>query len=591
MADESGPERSFELGRTLHRGRWYFVAAAVDAAAGRVRLVQAPVRPTAAEGGAVSAQHETNPFSLGDGGELLLGACRSELVNERQRFTVGSFNGKIAAPRLFSHALEPAQLDALAAGARADRTAPAGVLAAWDLAARAGTVDVVDAGPNALHGQTWNSPLRAVTDHTWDGSVLDVRTAPSGYDAIHFHDDDLDDCRWQVSAELEIPADAPSGVYACRLAADGEEDYVPLFVRPPAGTPTARVAFLASTFTYMAYANFETSTAPVEEFTGSREVDPIDPWVSDHREVGWSMYDRHTDGSGIHYATQLRPMVTIRHDHRWWMSNCGWAFSGDMFLIDWLEAKGFAYDVVTDHDLHAEGLAALAGYDAVLTGMHPEYHSGEMLDAVERYTHAGGRLMYLGGNGFYWVTTMLPDRPHMLELRRGHAGTRTWEDAPGEDHHSSTGERGGLWRHRGRAPQGIVGVGFAAEGGGGSADYVRLPDSHDARAAFIFDGVGADEVIGSFGNNGGGAAGDEIDRADVGLGTPPDALLLATSSLGTTTTTCSRSKRSSTRSRGSAEPSTRTCEPTWSISRRPGAAPSSPRARSTGSRACRTTTT
>jgi N,N-dimethylformamidase len=46
--------------------------------------------------------------------------------------------------------------------------------------------------------------------------------------------------------------------------------------------------------------------------------------------------------------------------------------------------------------------------------------------------------------------------------------------------------------------------------------------------AFIFDGIGADEVIGGFGLKLGGAAGDELDRADYALGTPPATLIVAT---------------------------------------------------------------
>ena len=56
-----------------------------------------------------------------------------------------------------------------------------------------------------------------------------------------------------------------------------------------------------------------------------------------------------------------------------------------------------------------------------------------------------------------------------------------------------------------------------------------MPDARDPRAAFMLEGVGADEVIGDFGLAGGGAAGYEIDRYDLALGTPPNSLLLASS--------------------------------------------------------------
>jgi N,N-dimethylformamidase len=152
-----------------------------------------------------------------------------------------------------------------------------------------------------------------------------------------------------------------------------------------------------------------------------------------------------------------------------------------------------------------------------------------MLDALEAYLGGGGRLMYLGGNGFYWVTAIDPARPHLIEVRRGINGTRTWTSHPGEIFLSLTGEPGGLWRYRGRTPNALSGVGFAAEGWGGAAGYRRLPDGHDPRAAFVFAGIGDDEVIGDFGYVMNGASGDEIDRWDPDFGTPPETLRLATS--------------------------------------------------------------
>jgi N,N-dimethylformamidase len=154
-----------------------------------------------------------------------------------------------------------------------------------------------------------------------------------------------------------------------------------------------------------------------------------------------------------------------------------------------------------------------------------------MMDALEAYLSQGGRMMYLGGNGFYWVTSVDPEKPHVVEVRRGIAGTRAWESPPGELYHSTTGEPGGLWRYRGRAPNKIAGIGFTAQGWNGTAPgYRRQPGSFDPRAAFIFEGIGADEIIGNFGLGLGGAAGDEIDRVDYGLGTPHHTLVLASSS-------------------------------------------------------------
>ena len=90
------------------------------------------------------------------------------------------------------------------------------------------------------------------------------------------------------------------------------------------------------------------------------------------------------------------------------------------------------------------------------------------------------------------------------------------------------GEFGGLWRSNGRPPQSLVGVGFVAEGFDSCHWYERTADSRNARAAFIFEGVTGNERIGDFGVLG-GAAGLELDAADVTLGTPHHALVLARS--------------------------------------------------------------
>jgi N,N-dimethylformamidase len=58
-----------------------------------------------------------------------------------------------------------------------------------------------------------------------------------------------------------------------------------------------------------------------------------------------------------------------------------------------------------------------------------------------------------------------------------------------------------------------------------------MPGSFDPRAAFIFEGIGADEIIGDFPSMvlGEGAAGSELDRVDYALGSPPHTLILAES--------------------------------------------------------------
>ena len=87
---------------------------------------------------------------------------------------------------------------------------------------------------------------------------------------------------------------------------------------------------------------------------------------------------------------------------------------------------------------------------------------------------------------------------------------------------------GGLWRFRGRPPQQLVGVGFTSQGFDTSNPYRKSEESKDPRVSFIMEGVNEGEEFGDYGLVQGGAGGFEIDRADIELGTPPHALVLAT---------------------------------------------------------------
>ena len=311
-----------------------------------------------------------------------------------------------------------------------------------------------------------------------------------------------------------------------RLTAGEYEDVIPFYVRPAAGALTAPLAVLIPTFSYTIYSNFH---HPARAVPGGTPDEAANAYLGEHRELGLSLYCKHRDGSGVCFVSARRPMIDSRPWHRIvTRGNAGREVSGDLYLIDWLEHEGIAYDTITDDDLHAEGAELLRPYAGVITGGHPEYTSEEMLDALAGYLGDGGNLAYLGGNGFYWVTTVTAGAPHLLEVRRGRSGSRTWTGEPGEGHHSS-GEPGGHWVDRGRAPQKLFGVGFCAQGGGPGAGYERTADSADPRAAFIFDGIGPDEVIGDFGLKLGGAAGDELDRSDDALGTPPGTLIVASS--------------------------------------------------------------
>jgi N,N-dimethylformamidase len=198
-------------------------------------------------------------------------------------------------------------------------------------------------------------------------------------------------------------------------------------------------------------------------------------------------------------------------------------------IIDWLDAMGYRVDMVTDDDIDREGLAALAPYRVAVTGSHPEYISRNEYDALEQYLGGGGRLMYLGGNGFYSAAEVVPSHPDVVEVRRP-GQDNLWRVNHAEAASSTSGLPTGMWRNIGRPENALTGVGFITQGFDACTSYRRTGASTDARVAWIFDGLAADEPIGDFGILMGGAAGYEIDRYEVTKGSPRHAVVLASSS-------------------------------------------------------------
>lgn len=505
---------------------WYLVAASVDAQTGTAWVGQRPLLRYARHD-TTAAHQAALTVRPTPGGPLRMAAWNTHVSDGPHAGRVvagGHYNGKLEAPVIAPRALAAAEQAAVleqASPARLEDVA----LGRWDFSRDIPSARVVDVSPHARHGVTLNLPARAMKGYAWDGSEYNWRHQPEHYGAMHFHDDDLYDCAWESDFIWQVPDDLPSGLYCAYLTQEGHEDYVPFVVRPRRGRANAPLALLLPTASYWAYANrhVEIEWRERENVVGYfATVDPTALFLHEHPEFGVSMYDEHSDGSGVCYASRLRPVLNMRPKERLWQ------LPADTHLIDWLDALGFQYDVITEDDLDAEGLALLAPYRCVMTGTHPEYPSKRMLDAYLAYQHQGGRFIYMGGNGFYWRTSYHPALPGVIEMRRAEDGIRSWMAEGGEYYHSFTGELGGMWRRMGHAPQSVAGVGMTAQGFDVSTYYERTSASFDPRVAFMFAGIGPHERIGDFGVIGGGAAGWEIDRADAALGTPPHALIVAT---------------------------------------------------------------
>ncbi len=501
-------------GMPLHPRRWYSASFHWNAEAGKLSIQQCPLDTYAVPGNTEATAYCEAKWRQAATSRFLI-AGWSGVERNGMPLVSGLFNGKIDSPAILQEILAGGQ----------DGESGFHYLGKWDFSQEISSQTIVDVSENGFHGYTVNLPARAMKGWNHDGSEMNWRHKPAHYGAIHFHEDDLYDCAWQTDVVWQVPEDFPSGTYGAYLTQQDQWFYVPFYIRPKKGTTNNRICLLISTASYYAYANnqmpltwgplFELST------TAFTQIGQTDLHLKTHPEHGLSMYDVHSDGSGVCYASRLRPFLRMGPKDELWQYNA------DTHITDWLEQMEIGFDVVTDDDLDREGVSLLQDYACVMTTTHPEYYSRSMIQGLLDYQQQGGRFIYLGGNGFYWRIAYHPELPGVIEMRRAEDGMRSWIAEPGEYHMSFTGELSGLWRRNGIPPEAVCGTGFSAQGFNYSKPYYRTEASYDSRVSWIFEGLPEGESIGDFGLIFGGAAGSEIDSADFATGTPPHALIVA----------------------------------------------------------------
>ncbi len=519
LRGSAGTQR-LETGVPITERAWHSIACTVSAD-GRLHLGQTPHRPRLDRDEAATLGASSTAAPTGEGRVTIAAGAGS-----------ANYNGKIERPRILGAAVPLAEL--LAAQAQGALMAPQ-TLAAWDFSRAISSDTVEDVGPGARHGVCVNLPTRAMTGSNWRGNVHRWTEDPTQYGAIHFHDDDLGDAGWQPSLSFVIPENWTSGVYALHLETDDARDNIIFYVRAKESGSQARVAFLAPTFSYTVYSQFQKAGRQALITARSNAWGALAQAPDGHPEYGVSPYNFHSDGSGVVMSTMRRPLIDKRVNQIHLIdpspggSGLYW-IAADSYITDLLTRKDIAFEVITDHDVHAEGAALLSNYAVVLTGQHPEYHTTETLDALATYLETGGRFVYLGGNGFYWKVVPHGTGSWSFELRRAEGGIRLWETLPGESYHAHDGSYGGLWRRLGRPPQQLVGVGFSTQGDYQSYPYAFLDGILDPRVAFMREDIEESAqpggVLGERGLMGGGAAGHELDRADPRLGTPHHAIIV-----------------------------------------------------------------
>jgi N,N-dimethylformamidase len=519
IGDGTEPLTLVTIPETVQDWGWSYVAASFDADAGTlsVHLREKPYAP----GDRLTARKlvaTTQVDGIPQVGPLRIAAIRNGpgAADAKLERPAHNFNGRIQDIRIVNVALDADQISAMASPVVPDEL-QASVVADFDFSKEISSARVIDVSATGATGAVVNLPNRAVRGRFWAGESINWTERPDLYDAITFYSDDLYDAQWSAGFSFVIPDDLRSGVYAARLTQGDFVEYITFFVAAPKGQPTARLAFWASDYNYLAYVGISLGVTAKKNYPSHSWNEADLDFYREHPEyaVG-GMYDTHVDGRNFGYGTRLRPDLGLKP------GALTYNFPADTHVTAFLEHFGFDYDVITDELVDEEGLELLDQYDVIISSTHPEYVAIGMLNAIGDYTVNGGRFMYIGGNGYFWSVGQHAELPGVME-------SRNFFDIA--DRYLSNGQRGGLMVETGLSTGPFVGVECSAMIFNGSSAYRRLPDSENPRSAWIFEGTTEGEVFGDYGIDRvhGAAAGFEIDKFNPSNGAPRHVLNLATS--------------------------------------------------------------
>ena len=220
----------------------------------------------------------------------------------------------------------------------------------------------------------------------------------------------MHECRWEPSAELNIPADWPSGVYLGRLttlpaAADLPywQSYVIFIVRDdrPAG-----VLFQCSDNTWQAYNGWPYKSSVYTHPKGNQG-----PWA----DVSFDRpYGREAQYSGI-----VNDPLSV---------GSGGYLTFEFPLAHWLEQQGCDVSYCSNSDM----IAPDRGFKckAFISVGHDEYWDIRQFNSVVAMRDAGVNLLFLSGNAVCWVSPFKPSgdgRPNRVIFRGGpYGGNNQW---------------------------------------------------------------------------------------------------------------------------------------------------------------------
>lgn len=244
--------------------------------------------------------------------------------------------------------------------------------------------------------------------------------------AFRLNHDQIVDAGWDLTTAITIPAGTPSGMYA--IQALTEPGFLPtqegdrlsvraLVIHPAEGADRAPIAVVLPTNTWLAYNYWPMF---FENYAGGDGITHRSRYPGGTAVAGGnnSAYSHMGDQVSLAlYHGWHRPAATTSPLSTNWVPRPDMERApSSMYMVQWLDEQGFAYDVFSDDDF-GEGLISASDYKVLMPHSHHEYWTDGMLDALTQFLNDGGSVAAPAGNIFTWRTVF--DDGGVMEVRKG----------------------------------------------------------------------------------------------------------------------------------------------------------------------------
>jgi N,N-dimethylformamidase len=215
-------------------------------------------------------------------------------------------------------------------------------------------------------------------------------------------------------------------------------------------------------------------------------IAPVSTWTAYNPYGGESLYQNNFEAKTVYNVSSQRPNNAFQLNHD---------IQVEANAFNWFSKQYKSVNIIPDYYLESEHV--LDKCKILVLVYHCEYISRQMYDSTRKFLTAGGSMISLGANQYYWVIRWHGEYGRM-ECRKD---LTFFEDSF---------EYGGMWKHHFRHPNNLFGEHYTPPGMHTFAPYVVRNAEH-----WLFEesNVKNGDLFGMQGINELGISGAETDKA------------------------------------------------------------------------------